>query len=241
MKSIAVFLAVMILAAGMAWADEEFCPARRAAKLGHSPFDKFHEILAPVWHKAWPEKDYDALLSAATEFETAFEDVEKHEPTFETEARKTRFENRSKALGEVIKQYAEAAGKGDKEAVYEMMPSLHDAFELAASSLLPVKYPELEGMQITTGVVIKQHIPENNTEGIIGSTETLITQVAALTEESVPDDLVYFKEDLLKRFAGLKDEVSKMKECCDNNDMDGYKEHALALKVLIDDIASTYL
>lgn len=234
-------LLVLLLAIAPVQAEEESCPAARAAALGHSPIEKFHDVLAPVWHESWPEKDYDALIAAAPKFVKAFEAVAELDPKLKLESRQTRFEDNRKLFGELVEIYAEAARVRQNDLVYEIMPDLHDAFERTASSLLPVTYREIEAIGIIGGTILKVHLPENNKEGITGSTETLLRQANNLTDETIPEELQYFKKDISKQIAKMRDQVSKMKECCDKNDMKKYREHTETLMALVNEIVADYL
>ena len=77
------------------------------------------------------------------------------------------------------------------------MPDVHNAFEQAASALLPVSYPQLEGIIVTIDLIVKKHLPANNTAGIVGSTETLVTKAAALNGKSLPGLLAFDREDIM--------------------------------------------
>ena len=63
------------------------------------------------------------------------------------------------------------------------MPRVHEAFEQTAAMLSPYSYPELEGAMMTAGIILEQHIPKNNMEGITGSTETLVTKAGPQRED----------------------------------------------------------
>ncbi|MBD3258631.1 hypothetical protein GF377_09385 [candidate division GN15 bacterium] len=221
--------------------EERFCPAHRAAQHGHDAFEEFHHAMAPAWHNAWPAKDYDALMAAAPEFAAQFEHIAAMEPEFKSPTKAKRFESKRAEFGEIVKQYAAAAEAGDKETVYELMPGLHDAFEHTAACLLPTSYRELKGLMTVSDKIVNKHLPEKNHEGIVGSTETLVIQVEALNEETIPDDLQYFKPQLLEQFTELKKLVGKARECCDKEDMAGYEEHVTKLHAVVSEMIATYL
>ena len=61
-----LILVFLLAAFTIATADEKSCPADRAAQLGHDPFGAFHEIMAPAWHVAWPDSNFEALFEAGT-------------------------------------------------------------------------------------------------------------------------------------------------------------------------------
>ena len=221
--------------------QERYCPAHRAAQQGYGAFEEFHRLVASVWHEAWPARDYDALLAAGPHFVKSYGGVEILEPEFKSPTKAKRFEVKRQELKAAIDEYAAAAARGDKEKVYELMPGLHDAFEETAATLLPTEYPQLTGLLTVSETILRHHLPKSNTDGIVGSTETLVLQVGALNQETIPDDLQYFKADLLKQFAALKAKVREAKKCCDVSDMATYKSRLEELHTMVSDMIAQYL
>lgn len=218
------------------------CPAHRVAKMGFTAFHDFHEIMAPAWHTAWPDEDYDALLAAGPKFKEAFAAIAKMEPTFKTKDGKKAFLKARDSFSKIIEMYAAAAKRGDNETVYDLMPQLHDAFEMTASTLLPVSYPEIEAAVITLNLIMETHLPKNNMEGILGSTNTLLSRFESLTDTTtIPDELQEKKKEIRTEVAAMKKLVLQMKECCDKNDMEQYKEHATELNAKLKGFFEKYI
>lgn len=217
------------------------CPAHRAAQAGLTAFDDFHHVMAPAWHEAWPNDDWEALFDAGAEFTKAFEAVAEMEPEFKTDARAERFIEVRKRLDSIIVQYAAACEAKDTAGVHDLMPALHDAFEETASALLPVDYPEINGLIITTNLIVETHLPKGNMEGIAGSTETLVRKCQLINEATIPPELSDRKEDVLKDVAGIRRVVMKMQECCQTEDMNAYKQHAETLRARLQTFLESYL
>jgi hypothetical protein len=217
------------------------CPADRAAEKGFNPFSEFHHVMAPAWHNAWPNKDYDALLEAGPQFAEKFKEIEIMEPVLKSETRKARYEENLEEFGRLVNEYAEAAKAGDKEKVYKLMPDLHEAFENAASSLLPIQYLEIDGLYITNNMILENHLPKNNIEGVTGSTETLLAKSENLNKETIPDELKEKEKEILANFDDMKKVIAEMKKCCDNKDMDSYKKNAEKLNQQLEKFIARYL
>ncbi len=220
----------------------EGCPAHRAAKLGFDAINDFHEIMAPAWHNAWLEKDYNALLAAGPKFKEAFVGIAKLEPTFKIKSCKKEFLKNRDQFAKIVQAYAAAAKKGDQETVYELMPELHDAFEMTAASLLPISYPEMKGVTITLKLIMETHLPKNNMEGIVGSTETLLAKFDVLVDTTtIPSELKEKQSEILTEVAAMKKLALQMKECCDKNDLNKYKKHATNLDTKLKDFFEKYI
>ncbi|MFH1374222.1 MAG: hypothetical protein ABII79_10540 [bacterium] len=218
------------------------CPANRAAELGHDPFHQFHKILAPVWHEAWPDKDYESLLLAGSRFAEAFVAIAKMEPTFKSLKRQQDFMKYRDEFAKYVKAYSAAAERGEKDKVYELMPGLHDAFEMTASTLLPVSYPEIEALAVTLDLIVGTHMPKDNLEGIVGSTETLLNRFSVLADTaSVPVELKDHQAEIMRAVAVMKKLAMQMKECCDKKDMETYKSHAAILDEVVKKFYEKYI
>jgi hypothetical protein len=241
---ILALLPVLLLAMAAAAGEqkgESFCPAQRVAEKGQTVFEEFHQVMAPAWHMAWPKKDFDALFAVAPKFEKKFEAIAELKPELPNERRKAAFTSNRDELGKIVAAYAKAAAEGDQETVYELMPKLHDAFEQTASSLLPVHFPEIESALITTRLILETHLPNNNDEGVTGSTETLVTRVSSLNEEAVPEELHESMDEVTSAFAAMKTVVQDMKKCCDSGDMKEYEVHARNLEEMLQQFVTAYL
>ena len=239
-----VVITILLLFAAAAYAGDEgghVCPANRAAEAGFGAYETFHQVMAPLWHKAWPAKDYDALIAGGAEFEKQIEGIKELKPEISSEERLASFNERRDLLVKHVEAYVEAAKNGDAEKCYEILPELHDAFELSASALSPIRYPELTGLLVTSNIIVEQHIPSANEEGIKGSTETLTRKMKTLQETEVPQELHYREEALRKDFAELNELVAMMQECCDKNDMEGYRKHAKTLNERLVAVVDTHL
>ncbi|MEW6050151.1 MAG: hypothetical protein AB1644_03705 [Candidatus Zixiibacteriota bacterium] len=236
-----IIRALLILTLVAATVHGQTCPSSKAAKAGISPFETFHVIMHPAWHTAYPAKDYAALVTAAPEFEKAFVAIAELEAKMKNPVRKASFLENREAFASFVKQYAEAAKTGDSLKVYEIMPKLHESFEMTASACLPTPYPELEALTVTTHIIVEKHLPADNTEGITGSTETLVTKVQALTQKSLPESLKTKKGEILPLFTGWGKIAAQLKECCDKKDMTNYKKLVDDLSSQIDGFSEKYL
>ncbi|MDF1543756.1 MAG: hypothetical protein P1R58_01495 [bacterium] len=239
-KSLLLSLAVLLISAG-AVVSQSSCPADRAAQHGYDPFGEFHHVLAPVWHEAWPEKEYDALFAAGPRFAELFEKIAAMKPQFKSETRLAKFNQLREEFGALVEKFAEAARQKDKEAVYAIMPELHDGFEMTAATLLPVHYPEFEGVVITLNLIRESHLPTKNMDGILGSTKTLVARMERLNEETIPEELTDVKEGVLKDIEMVKATVAKLKECCDKEDLVKMSAYADELNRLLLKFATDYI
>ncbi len=231
----------MLLAATAVWAAEEGCPSAKATKAGVSDFEGFHKVIAPAWHHAYPDSNFDALLAAGPEFEKAFVPIAGIEARMKNANRKAAFLLNREQFAGLVKRYAAACKAGQKDSVYAMLPALHEAFEMTAFACLPTSYPEFDGIVVTVNLILNTHLPKDNTEGIVGSTETLVTKAKGLTIESLPEDLRAQEKGIAPEFDAIQKLANQMQECCVKNDMAKYKPLAEELKGKLAAFSEAYL
>ena len=241
MKHMFSLFAVILLTASILSAGETSCPADRASEIGFDPFGDFHHLMAPVWHTAWAEKDYETLLAAGPKFKELFKPIAEMTPQLKSEKRLEIFNKNRTEFGKTVALFADACAIGDKEKAYEIMPHLHDTFEMTASALLPLHYPEFDGFVISFNLLNENHIPTNNIDGIKGTVETLTAKVNGLNEETIPEELLDEKTSIMEDFAKIQKMVGILQECCDKNDMEKLKKEAGELSVVIDTFVQKYI
>jgi hypothetical protein len=245
MKTVSMLIGLLLFGALVFAASplhkEAGCPAHRAAEAGHTSFETFHKVMAPAWHVAWPEKDYDALMAVGPEFKEHMKAIMAMNPELKTTARKKEFVKARTEFAQLVNEYAAACESRNKDKVYELMPAVHDAFEHTASCLLPVHFPQFNGIIITANLIIESHLPRNNEDGIIGSTETLSARCEALSENDIPEELSEVKDKVWTDLQSIRATVAEMKKCCDTKDMDQYGVHAQKLESQLNAFLEAYI
>ena len=240
MRNFVLVLVVLLTAAVVSAADEK-CPSAEAPKAGVSDFEGFHKVIAPVWHGAYPDSNFDAMLAAGPEFEKAFVPIAGIEARMKNVNRKAAFLTNRETFAKLVQRYAAACKAGQKDSVYAMLPDLHEAFEKTASACLPTPYPEFDGLVVTLNLILNTHMPKNNTEGINGSTETLVVKAKNLTAGTLPASLRDQEKAILPEFEAIQLLAGRMQECVTRNDMTKYKPLAEELKAKLAAFEVAYL
>jgi len=239
MKSLVIVVSLLLI--GVGTQAQEGCLADRAAAAGHAPFEAFHQIMAPAWHQAWPNKDYDALLAVGPRFVEAFTAIAKLAPKLKTAARRRAFDERRQQFSDLVARYADACRQGDTALVYKLMPDLHEAFEVTAAVLLPISYPEFEGLIVTLDLIIQTHLPNNNVEGLVGSTETLLAKMETLIEAPLPLDLREQEAVIRPKLEMMRQLVLHMLESLYQSNIKEHIIYATELKTLSDEFTALYI
>ncbi|MDH3889995.1 MAG: hypothetical protein OEV49_02840 [candidate division Zixibacteria bacterium] len=225
---------LLMLAAPIASAQEG-CSADQAAASGYVSFGDFHNIMAPAWHTAWPAKDYAALIAAGPKFTEQFKAIAQMNPEQVSPTRRPSFIEQRQLFAELVEKYANACRQSDSEQVYKLMPDLHTAFEATAATLLPVSYPEFDGLMVTIDLIVQHHLPDRNIEGLVASTETLRTKMEHLIAAELPEALEADEEKLRPALEMLWHLVLHMLQAMYQDDIHEYIIYATELKTQADE------
>lgn len=92
--------------------------------------DDFHEIIHPIWHKAYPAKDIQALKGFVPQIKTAMEAVNKVELPEALKEKESDWKKQLAELNKAAEAYY-AAAKGDaNEAMLKAASDLHLQYEI---------------------------------------------------------------------------------------------------------------
>lgn len=119
-------------------------PSQRAARLGYEKFADFYVILAPLWHEAFPSKDYGTLMAAAPLLDSAVTAIHEMKYSSRYERKFEGYKAKRHELLSLVVEYEKAAKEKDSARVYYIFPQIQAAFESTAVFLLPLPYPAFD-------------------------------------------------------------------------------------------------
>lgn len=119
-------------------------PSQQAARLGYKEFADFYGILAPLWHEAFPSKDYGSLMEAAPLLDSAVTAIHEMKYSSRYERKFEGYKAKRHELLSLVMEYEKAAKEKDSARVYDIFPQIQAAFESTAVFLLPLPYPAFD-------------------------------------------------------------------------------------------------
>jgi len=90
--------------------------------------ENFHEVLQPLWHRAMPDGDYDAIKAAVPQLKERAGLIVNAELPEKYSFLKPVFDNRAQGLMTAVDQLATACEDGAPELIEEKMTAMHDAY-----------------------------------------------------------------------------------------------------------------
>jgi hypothetical protein len=180
----------------------------------------FHEVIYPMWHNAYPAKDYEALKGFVPQIKTSVQAISNAKLPGILREREDDWKTRLNELNAVAATYYAAAEKNNQEALLDAAEKLHREFEMMMRVIRPA-IGELDEYHQTLYIIYHKLLPAKKYDEIAGLTDNLITKAEAVA--SFPQDKLKRRlGDRLPQFdAAAKELVAKtvaLKEVLKSND-----------------------
>ena len=154
----------------------------------------FHEIIYPIWHTAYPEKDYKALRGFVPEINRLAKELYGASLPGILRDKKTKWENGIQGLKQVVEEYNKAAADRDDQALLNAAEELHSQFEMMVRIIRPV-LKEVDEFHKVLYVVYHKYLPNKEFDNITSVAKDLVQKAEAITETSLPKRLESKTED----------------------------------------------
>ncbi|MDP3025841.1 MAG: hypothetical protein Q8O10_09970 [candidate division Zixibacteria bacterium] len=148
---------------------------------------EFHEVLQPVWHMAYAEKDYRAIRDAVPAFKEKMELIQKAElPGFYRE-KKDDFEKKREALAKAVLDLEEKSKGTDNEALLKATENLHTCYEQLVRVFAP-RVKGLESFHLVLYPLWHEALPNKDYKAIKASTPALQEKMDILMKVELSDN-----------------------------------------------------
>ena len=164
-------------------------PARPADATPAVPaLDAMHDIIMPMWHDAWPNKDYKALAAMLPEIEKHLATISKAELPGILRDKNSQWAAGVADLKKAGADYKAAVAGGKNEDLLKAAEALHMQYEKLVRVVTPV-LPELEDFHGTLYVLYHSQMNPFALEKVTESVNALKVKMAALDKAMLPDRL----------------------------------------------------
>lgn len=158
----------------------------------------FHEIIYPIWHTAYPEKDYAALREYVPEVNRLAKNLFDAKLPGILRDKKAKWDEALVQLKKTVEDYNKAAESGNDQALLDCAESLHAKFEMMVRIIRPV-LKEIEEFHKILYIVYHRYLPEKEYANIRSVSDDMILKAEAITKAELP-----------KRFEAKADEFSSV-------------------------------
>ena len=156
----------------------------------------FHEVIYPIWHDAYPAKDFTALKGFVPKIKSSMESINKVKLTGILRDKETDWKKQLIELNSAAQKYYNAAGSNDNNSLLAAAESLHSNYEKMARAISPAT-KEIDEFHQTLYVIYHKLLPDQKFSEISALTGTLITKAEAIKN--------YSREALTKRLGNNVD------------------------------------
>ena len=181
-----VVFALVGLAASPAVAQT--APKPEDLKSSVPALDAMHEVIMPLWHDAWPNKDVKAMAAMLPDIEMHFTAVSKAQLPLILRDKQAAWVAGVDNLKQSVAAYKSAVAAGDNEALLKAAEKLHAQYEGLVKIVRPV-LPEMEDFHASLYVLYHYQMSPFQMDKAAASIQALQAKMDALDKVALPDRL----------------------------------------------------
>jgi hypothetical protein len=152
----------------------------------HVPqLEAFHEVIYPIWHTAYPAKDYDALKKMVDEVNAKAQDVYSATLPGIQRDKQLKWNEGIMQFRSAVDDYNKYAATDENENLLKAAENLHSKYEMLVRIIRPV-LKEMDEFHKILYVVYHDYLPNKNYEMLGKVTEDLIKKAEAVTKAKLP-------------------------------------------------------
>ena len=147
----------------------------------------FHDIIYPMWHDAYPSKDYSALKGFVPKIKSYMDNINKAKLPGILREKETVWKSQLNDLNKSAQNYYSAAANNDNIALLAAAEKLHAGYEMMVRVIRPA-LKEIDDFHQTLYVIYHKLYPDAKFNEIAALSGTLITKAEAI-KNYPPDKL----------------------------------------------------
>jgi hypothetical protein len=183
----------------------------------------FHEIIYPIWHTAYPEKDYAALREYVPEVNRLAKNVFNAKLPGILRDKKAKWDEGLEQLKKAVEDYNKAAAGEDNQALLDAAEVLHAKFEMMVRLIRPV-LKEIDEFHKVLYVVYHKYLPNKEFDKIKSVNDDFILKAEAITKATLPKRLEAKTDAYAAAAKELLEASKKLKKTCETQDTDAVEK-----------------
>jgi len=144
----------------------------------------FHDIIYPIWHTAFPAKDYNALRGFLPEIEAGAAKINAAVLPGILRDKKQAWESGLAEFNLAVDAYKKAVAATDDQALLDAAELLHMRFEMQVRAIRPVA-KEVDAYHKGLCVVFHKYRPEKKYADICGVAPDMVAKAEAITKATL--------------------------------------------------------
>jgi hypothetical protein len=177
----------------------------------------FHEIIYPIWHSAYPQKDYAALRGYVPEIKTEAEKIYAAPLPGILRDKEARWKEGVAQFKKSVDDYAAAAAGSSDEALLDAAEVLHARYEMLVRITKPV-LREVDDFHKVLYIVYHKDLPAKNYDRIRSAAGELVLKAEAITKATLPARLESRKSQYASAAAALYQAAKELDKAAGTGD-----------------------
>ncbi len=210
-----VLFAFMILFSNFIFCQQDSIKHETSSEI--KELEAFHEIIYPIWHTAYPEKDYEALRSYVPEVNRLAEAIYKVELPGILRDKKVKWDAGVKEFKNSVDEYNKSAKSEDNEALLASAETMHANYEKLVRTIRPV-LKEVDEFHQILYIVYHKDLPGKNFEAIKNKAGSFVEKAEAITKATLSKRLASKTENFKLAAAELLVAAKELEEICKKNE-----------------------
>ncbi len=157
----------------------------------------YHDIIYPIWHTAYPQKDYAALRRFAPEVKSGAEKIYAAQLPGILRDKEAKWKQGLEEFRGAVNSYIAAAAAEDDKALLEAAELLHAKYEMMVRIIRPV-LKEVDAFHKVLYVVYHKYLPDKAYDSIKSVSEEMVLKAEAITKASLPKRLESKSEQFIQ-------------------------------------------
>lgn len=149
---------------------------------------EYHDVIYPIWHTGWPQKDIKFLSSLTGNVEEGYKKIEQAKLPGILRDKKAKWEDGLKKLGVCVDMYKVAAAKNDSVSLLNAAEKLHSQYEAMVRLLRPV-LKEVEEFHQVLYMVYHYYVPKDEFEKTKEAAAKMKVRAEAIEKAKLPERL----------------------------------------------------
>jgi hypothetical protein len=162
----------------------------------------FHEVIYPIWHTAYPDKDYAALRKFAPEVKSGAEKIYAAKLPGILRDRQAKWDQGVAELRKSVDAYLAAASGSNDEALLGAAEAFHARYEMLGRAIRPA-LKEVDDYHKVLYVIYHKYLPAQDYGRIKAVSGDLAAKAEAITKAALPKRLEPRTERFRKTSAEL--------------------------------------
>lgn len=197
--SLALGLLLLVAVSASAQKKEHATPAELSAQL--PVLEEFHEVIYPLWHQAWPNKDIALIKELLPKVESFTAQIENTELPGILRDRETKWKEGVANLRVCTDRLRTAVATDQQQAMLDAVEKLHSSYEGLVRTVRP-RFAEMDAYHSVLYQIYHYYMPNKDLKKLRAAAQELVEKGAAMSKATTPKRLaereVEFRSILMK-------------------------------------------